>query len=155
MSKPPSFRPQLGGDEAEAPDLGRVVSSIRAAARARLAERMLRLGWRRAAMRMAYAPLEPHMRLEAIGQSESGRFHLPMNRRGLGDFVGLSSVHVCRILGELAGSGVIALEGHMTIFIHKIEVMAELVGVDLQTLKIAMLGDNDFIPPALANPAYA
>ena len=88
-------------DCAEAPDLGRVVSSIRAAVRARLAERMLRLGWRRAAMRMAYAPLEPHMRLEAIGQSESGRFHLPMR-------MGVPGVHLVS-MGSPSGAVLLAL----------------------------------------------
>ena len=137
------------------PDLGRVASIIRAAARARLAERMLRLGRGRAAMRMAYALLELHVRLEAIGQSNDGKFHLPMNQRVLGDFVGLSSVHVCRTLGQLAGSGAIEVEGHMTVQIHQIEALAEMAGVDLQSLQFEILGDPDFIPSALASPAYA
>lgn len=137
------------------PDLGRVVSSIRAASRARLAERMLRLGRGRAVMRMAYALLELQVRLEAIGQSTAGRFHLPMNQRVLGDFIGLSSVHVCRTLGQLTGSGIIEMEGHMTIHIRQIEVLAEMAGVDPQTLQFEILGDTNFIPSALASPAYA
>ena len=137
------------------PDLNRIISSIRAAARARLAERMLRLGRGRAVMRMAYALLELNVRLEAIGQATAGKFHLPMNQRVLGDFVGLSSVHVCRTLGQLVGSEVIEVEGHMTIQIRQIEVLADMAGVDLQTLQFEILGDADFIPTALASPAYA
>ena len=139
----------------ERPDLGRISSCIRAAARARSAERMLRLGRGRAVMRMAYALLELNIRLEAIGQSKAGRFHLPMNQRVLGDFVGLSSVHVCRTLGQLVENGIIGVQGHMTVQIREIDVLAEMAGVDLQTLQYGILADTDFIPPALACPAYA
>jgi len=137
------------------PDLSRISSSIRAAACARRAERMLRLGRGRAVTRLAYALLELNIRLEAIGQAKSGRFHLPMNQRVLGDFVGLSSVHVCRTLGQLAGNGVIRVEGNMRVQILDSSALADLAGVDLQTLRNAILADTHLPKPAQANPAYA
>lgn len=137
------------------PDLGRVFNSIQAAARARTAERMLRLGRGRAGMRIAYALLELNIRLQAIGQAKDGRLHLPMNQRVLGDFVGLSSVHVCRTLGQLVSSGAIVVEGQMTIQIQDIDVLADLAGADFLALQSEILADTDVVPPLLACPAYA
>lgn len=84
--------PTWQASKRDRPDLGRVARTIPAATRARLAERVLRLG--RAQMRMPYALLELHVRLDAIGQSKAGRFRLPLTQRVLGNFVDLSSVHV-------------------------------------------------------------
>ena len=117
------------------PDLGNVCQNIQAAAQTRVAERMLRLGRGNGAMRLTYALLELNMRLEAVGQSKDGRFRIPMNQRVLGDFVGLSSVHVCRTLGQLTNDGIVQAGGHMSIEILDIDRLAEMAGVDLPTLQ--------------------
>jgi CRP/FNR family transcriptional regulator len=137
------------------PDLGRISSSIRAAAKARLAERILRLGRGRAVMRIAYALLELNIRLEAIGQAQSGRFHLPMNQRVLGNFVGLTSVHVCRTLRQMVGDGLVRVEGHMSVEIRDIDALADLAGVELQVLKYQILAQTNFAPKRQAVLAYA
>ena len=137
------------------PDLARISRDIRAAARARAAGRMLRLGRGRAVMRLAYALLELNVRLAAIGQSKDGRFDIPMNQRVLGDFVGLTSVHVCRILRQLAGNGIIRVEGHMTIEILNPDHLAELAGVDLNSLPCEILADSDCRRTGAAHPARA
>ena len=136
-------------------DLARISRDIRAAARARTAGRMLRLGRGRAVMRVAYALLELNARLEAIGQSTERRFHIPMNQRVLGDFVGLSSVHVCRTLGQLVSNGMIRVEGHMDIEILKPDLLAEMAGVDLETLPYEILAQSNHMSPSVAHPAHA
>ncbi len=137
------------------PDLGRISQEVRAAARARMVGRMLRLGRGRAAMRLAYALLELDARLEAIGQSIQGRFHIPMNQRVLGDFVGLSSVHVCRTLGQLVSDGIILADGRMSIEILEPGRLAELAGVDPEILRCEILAKTDHRSSTLAYPAYA
>lgn len=137
------------------PDLVRISRAIRGAARARMAGRMLRLGRGRALMRLAYALLELNVRLEAIGQSRESRFHIPMNQRVLGDFVGLSSVHVCRTLGQLVSKGIIRVEGHMNIEILEIELLAEMAGVNLDILPCEILAEIEDFSPIMVHPAHA
>lgn len=123
------------------PDLRHVARTVQASARARIAERMLRLGRGTGAMRLAYALLELNTRLKAVGQSKGGKFEIPMNQRALGDFVGLSAVHVCRVLGHLAGAGIVRASGHMSIEILDMNGLAEIAGVDLQTLQGDLLAE--------------
>ncbi len=137
------------------PDLARISRNIRAAARARAAGRMLRLGRGRAAMRLAYALLELNIRLEAIGQSTERGFLIPMNQRVLGDFVGLSSVHVCRTMGQLVSRGIIRTGGHMSIEILEPDLLAEMAGVDPKVLRCEILADANHMSSPLAYPAYA
>lgn len=137
------------------PDLGRISTQIRAASRSRMAERMLRLGRGRAAVRMAYALLELNVRLEANGQAHEGKYHLPMNQRILGNFVGLSSVHVCRTLSKLVSDGIIRATGQMSIEILDFDALTEIAGVDLVALRREIILENDNVVPALACAAFA
>ncbi|HEY9040148.1 MAG TPA: Crp/Fnr family transcriptional regulator [Roseovarius sp.] len=137
------------------PDLTRISRDIRAAARARTAERMLRLGRGNATMRMSYALLELYIRLEAIGQARAGKFQLPMNQRMLGDFVGLSSVHVCRTLGQMVDSGTVRVGGHMNVEILELDRLTDMAGVDLNILRSGILADVDHMSPMSTCPARA
>lgn len=134
------------GMKRQRPDLAQIARDIRAAARARAAGRMLRLGRGRAEMRLAYALLEMNVRLEAIGQAQGGRFHMPLNQRVLGDFVGLSSVHVCRTLGQLVSKGILRMSGQMTIEILDRGVLAKMAGVDPEGLRREILAEADRLP---------
>ena len=137
------------------PDLGRISKDIRTASRSRMAERMLRLGRGRAAMRMAYALLELNVRLAAIGQARDGKYHMPMNQRVLGDFVGLSSVHVCRTLGRLVSDGIIRATGQMQIEILDFDALTEIAGVDLAVLRREIIPQDDDVVPEFACAAFA
>lgn len=108
-----------------------------AAALARMSERMLRLGKASAETRIAYALIELCMRLAAIGDGDGGVYHLPLTQRHLGEYVGLSSVHVCRTMGRLSRSGMITMTNHMNIVIDDLDRLAESAGID-----VAMLGDE-------------
>ena len=105
------------------------------AVHARQSERMLRLGKSSAETRVAYALIELCLRLSACGKAAGCAFHVPLGQQQLGDFIGLSSVHVCRTLRRLARQGVITTGDHMDITIHDATALAALAGVDLAALR--------------------
>lgn len=86
-----------------------------AAARMRISERMLRLGKGSAEKRVAYALLELCTRIHATDQFVTGSFHVPLRQQQFGDFVGLSSVHVCRSLRRFVRQNIISMRDHMDI----------------------------------------
>jgi CRP/FNR family transcriptional regulator, anaerobic regulatory protein len=102
---------------------------------ARRAERMLRLGRGSAAMRLAYALIELHVRLDTAGHKSINVFHIPMTQQQLGDFTGLSSVHVCRTLRRFIRSGLIGTSDHIDITIRDIDGLCAVAGVDLERLR--------------------
>jgi CRP-like cAMP-binding protein len=56
------------------------------------------------------AHLLSELRLEAIGRTRNGTFEFPINQLELGDCLGMSTVHVNRILQELRREGLIRTE---------------------------------------------
>jgi CRP-like cAMP-binding protein len=123
------------GMKRDRPALHRLAERIAAAARARLAERTLRLGKGGASMRLAYALLELCVRLRAIGASARGGFHAPLTQQDLGDFTGLSSVHVCRTLRRLEKAGVVSVAGHMDVRILDVAALAAVADIDPEALE--------------------
>lgn len=117
------------------PDLQHRASALSAAARARISERLLRLGRGTAAMRVAYALLELGVRLQTLHGSEELSFHVPLTQQRLGEFVGLTSVHVCRTLRRLDRHGVISTNDHMNIHIRDLGKISELAGVEIEHLR--------------------
>src|SRR6056297_998514 len=118
------------------PDLHRIVHRMEAAGQARRAERMLRLGRGTAEMRVAYALLEFCIRLRATCDAERRpEFHIPLTQQELGDYVGLSSVHVCRTMRRMSRNGILEMHDHMDIRILDAPSLARLAGVDIEDLK--------------------
>lgn len=117
------------------PDLRYTEKINEFAAQARHSERMLRLGKSSAETRIAYALIELCMRLTAINLTEDGTFQIPLGQKQLGDFTGLSSVHVCRTLRRMNRLGLITTQDHMDITIHDVSKLAKLAEVDLGTLR--------------------
>jgi CRP-like cAMP-binding protein len=109
------------------------------AAHARQSERMLRLGKSSAETRVAYALIELCLRLSGCGTTSDCTFHVPLGQQQLGDFIGLSSVHVCRTLRRLARQGIITTGDHMDITIHDVGALADLAGVDLAALRTEII----------------
>lgn len=105
------------------------------AAQARQAERMLRLGKSSAETRIAYALIELCLRLSGANGNDGCSFHMPLGQQHLGDFTGLSSVHVCRTLRRLSRLGIITTGDHMDIQIHDPPKLAERAGVDITALR--------------------
>lgn len=125
------------------PDLRRRERQHDSAVQARQSERMLRLGRSSAETRIAYVLIELCMRVCGAGRRCVGEFHVPLGQQQLGDFTGLSSVHVCRTLRRLNRAKVITTGDHMDITIHDVAALADLADVDLSAL-------HDEIIPAVA-----
>ena len=75
-----------------------------------LRERIISLGRRDARGRTAYLLCELLWRHDAIGLVERETFHLPMTQVELGDALGLTPVHVNRVLKRFCEQGLIAME---------------------------------------------
>lgn len=122
------------------PDLQRFAQCMAHAERTRQSERILRLGKASAETRIAYAMIELCIRMTAIGAvAKGGSFHVPLNQQQLSEITGLSSVHVCRTLRRLNRQGLITTDDHMDIKIHDSAMLADLAGVDLHTLRQAII----------------
>jgi CRP/FNR family transcriptional regulator len=117
------------------PDLQTAAKIQEVAAQARQFERMLRLGKSCAETRIAYVLIELCMRLTALECTKDSMFRVPLGQKQLGDFTGLSSVHVCRTLRRMNRQRLITTDNHMDITIHDVLTLAQLAEVDLVTLR--------------------
>jgi len=72
-------------------------------------EWIINVGRRSAISRLAHLLTEIMERLQAVGLAVDGRFELPMTQLDLADALGLSPVHVNRVVQELRRSGLIEL----------------------------------------------
>jgi CRP-like cAMP-binding protein len=72
---------------------------------------MIGLGRRTAHGRIAHLLCELLVRLRAVELVEDHAFNLPVTQAELGDALGLSTVHVNRVLQDLRGENLIALHG--------------------------------------------
>lgn len=120
---------------AEWPELHRHEHRLKGADQARRAERMLRLGKGTAEMRVAYALLEFCIRLGTVCDSGTPEFHIPLTQQQLGDFIGLSSVHVCRTMRRMVRNGIVEMSDHMNIKVLDGHALAQLAAVDRRALK--------------------
>lgn len=119
----------------EHPDLRHRERLMVNAEQARRSEHMLRLGKASAETRIANVLLELFLRVSEGETGEKRAFHVPLGQQQLGDFSGLSSVHVCRTLRRLGRQGVITTADHMDIRVHDLSTLEDLAGVDLETLR--------------------
>jgi len=70
-------------------------------------EWIVNVGRRPATSRMAHLLVELHARLKAIGHAREGKFGLPVTQVDLADCLGLSTVHVNRVLQFLRKDGLV------------------------------------------------
>jgi CRP-like cAMP-binding protein len=81
-----------------------------------LQEWLVNLGQRQAEIRMAHLFCELACRLTATGSVDADGYPIPLTQRDLGDALGVSTVHVNRVLQTLRGAGLIRLaNGHLTL----------------------------------------
>jgi CRP-like cAMP-binding protein len=71
---------------------------------------------RPAAQRMAHLLSELARRLDAVGLSKDAAYYLPLTQTDLADALGLTSIHVNRVLQGLRKEGVLDLKGHVLRF---------------------------------------
>lgn len=123
----------------EWPELHHLAHLLDAAKQARRAERMLRLGKGTAEMRVAYALVEFCIRIDCACDSDLPMFHIPLTQQQLGDYVGLSSVHVCRTMRRMSRNEIIEMRDHMDIRVLDPRSLAQMAGVDIDALKREIL----------------
>lgn len=124
------------------PRLYELTQNAEAATLARRAERMLRLGKGTAEMRVAYALIEFCIRLDPTLKRSTPGFHIPITQQQLGDFIGLSSVHVCRTLRRLVRNEILSVEDHMDIQFHEKEALARIAGIAPADLRREIIPDG-------------
>jgi CRP-like cAMP-binding protein len=73
------------------------------------------VGRRSAYSRIAHLICELYLRAKAVGLTTDHSMELPITQAELGDALGLSSVHVNRVLQELRGEGLIVSRGRMLV----------------------------------------
>ena len=95
----------------EHPRVARALWANMVADDALLREWVVSLGRRTAYERMAHLFCEVFLRLRAVGQADGDTCDLPLTQMDLGDLMGLSTVHVNRVLQQLRRDGLIALKG--------------------------------------------
>jgi CRP-like cAMP-binding protein len=76
-------------------------------------EWVVNVGRRDSRARVAHILCEFSLRLAAAGLASDHRYELPMTQEQLADAVGLTSVHVNRVLKQLAGAGLISRDKRM------------------------------------------
>lgn len=100
---------------ARAPDRHRKLRAALAIAErieeAQLAEQVVRLGRRSAMERLGHWLLDVQNRLAAAGLGEGDRFAMPLTQETLGDVLGLSLVHVNRIIQQLRRERLVDVRG--------------------------------------------
>ncbi|WP_262028794.1 Crp/Fnr family transcriptional regulator [Microvirga sp. Mcv34] len=74
-------------------------------------EWMVGMGRRSAYQRIAHLLCELQVRLKAVGLAGEDGYELPVTQNELGDALGLSTVHVNRVLQDLRSEGLIVLRG--------------------------------------------
>lgn len=121
------------------PEAQERVTRQAAAGYARMAERLLRLGTGSAETRISYALSELCLRSCPFGLVSGAVFHLPLTQQSLGDFVGLSSVHVSRTLRRLTEQGVLGYRAHMEVVIHDKAALAALAQIEPDDLRAEII----------------
>ena len=73
------------------------------------------VGRRTAHQRVAHVICEVYVRMRSVGLAEKGGFPLPVTQAELGDSLGLSTVHVNRVLQDLRRDGLISSKGRFVV----------------------------------------
>lgn len=121
--------------QAEDPDIADLKNRHMVAVLGRFAHGMLRLGKGRAENRLAFVLMELCVRLRAIGQFRKGTFRVPITQQELGDFAGLSAVHVCRTMQRMQRNGILSTKNHTEITIRDMTALADMAGVEPDDLE--------------------
>ena len=102
-------------------------------------EWLIGMGRRSAYQRIAHLLCELQMRLRAVGLAGEKGYDLPVTQNELADALGLSTVHVNRVLQDLRGEGLIVLHGG-TLHIPDLEALQAAGGFDPAYLHLKRLG---------------
>lgn len=111
----------------ERPEIGQALFWSTLVDEATLREWLVNMGQRDAYERMAHLFCELWERLRQVGLTSDGEFSLPLTQEQLGDTVGLTPVHVNRVLQRMRADGLISLSAkHLTI--HDLDRLRAIAG---------------------------
>lgn len=96
---------------------------------ATLREWLVNLGGRDATARTAHLLCELHARMDNIGLVLAGGFELPLTQADMGDALGLTPVHVNRVLRRLREAGYATINAHR-VTIHDLAGLRAAAGFD-------------------------
>jgi CRP-like cAMP-binding protein len=96
---------------------------------AMVVEHLVNIGRRSAIERLAHLFLELGQRLKMVGLMSSTEFACPLNQYVLADALGLTAIHVNRVLRQLRERSLITVKAHQVI-IHDLDGLRELAGYD-------------------------
>ena len=96
---------------------------------AMVVEHLVNIGRRSAIERLAHLFLELGQRLKLVGLITSTGFACPLNQYVLADALGLTAIHVNRVLRQLRERGLITVKAQQVI-IHDLDGLRELAGYD-------------------------
>lgn len=112
---------------------------------AMLRERIVTLGRRNARARVAYLLCELFWRHRAIGLSDDHALRLPLTQAEIADALGLTAIHVNRVLQYLRGEGMITL-AHRQLTLHQVGRLQSLAELDPGYLHLTgMPGSRDYL----------
>ena len=94
-----------------------------------LIEHLVSVGRRSAVERVAHCLLELRQRLQLVGLASETEFQCPLTQYDLADALGLSPIHVNRVLRQLREQDLLTLKSHTAIF-HNIAGLIRLSGYD-------------------------
>lgn len=98
-------------------------------------EGMVGIGRRSAPARVAHLLCQMLVRCKAVGLCEGFSYNLPVTQTDLADCLGMSLVHINRILQRLRSDGLITMQGG-TVKIENWERLSELAGFDASYLHL-------------------
>lgn len=131
----------------QSPELREVVHQESGATLTRMSGRMLRMGKSDAESIIAYALCELALRSTGRALEEVGSFQLPLTQQQLGDFCGLSSVHICRTLRRLRRNGVLDVCNHVDVTLQDVDALAEIAQIDPESLRAEIMPRIILTPP--------
>lgn len=101
-----------------------------------LREWLLNIGARPAEERVAHLLCELLVRLRTVGLSNSGAYELPLTQTDLADTVGVTHIHVNRMLQRLRSAGAITLKDNRLV-IHDVDGLMAFAGFDPSYLHLS------------------
>ncbi|MGX6647069.1 Crp/Fnr family transcriptional regulator [Maricaulaceae bacterium MS644] len=118
---------------ATAPRLATAVLWAASRDEAMVVEHLVNLGRRSAEERMAHFLLELGSRLQLIGIGDATGYDCPLTQYHLADALGLSAVHVNRILRQLRENGLVTVQKKRVTY-DNLEGLSQLAGFDIAYL---------------------
>lgn len=113
----------------KSPELMEAFLALISRERDKLVEHLLDVGRRDSVARVAHLLLELDYRLQSIGRGSPTGFACPISQYLLADALGLTAIHVNRVLRKLRVAGLLTFRyGHVTF--HDIDRLIEMTGFD-------------------------